>query len=219
MTQNETSTGFWIPEAQISALARQYPDKLMMLDVVSGVPMTRVPWPSVDLAFWSVQKGFCLPAGLAVVVMSARVIDRASRHRAPAFHGLHQLARDSALLQTTETPNILGIYLLNRVVEKYLKSGSKSIRDAMSSRAVRLYTGLAGTPLTALVEDVRYQSRTVLAFRTSVSARELRDRLAKEHSIQVGAGRGDLVDSSLRVANYPSHTVADHEAFLSAVRG
>jgi len=58
VTQNETSTGVQVPMSDVYRLKKQYPDKLIALDIVSSAPYVNVDFKKVDLVFFSVQKGF-----------------------------------------------------------------------------------------------------------------------------------------------------------------
>lgn len=219
LVQNETSIGFWIPEEQISGLAAKYPEKLMLVDTVSGIPHTNLPWASVDLAFWSVQKGFNLPAGLGVAVISPRAVARSkelsAKQSTGAFHAFHQLAGHSAKNLTAETPNVLAIYLLKRAIEKYLALGIDAIRAETLSRSNKLYSELEETSFWPLVPVEEYRSPTVVAITRDEPVEELRKMLSKEHGVYVGACYDELKKNSLRIANFPIHTSEEHSKALS----
>jgi phosphoserine aminotransferase len=211
LVMNETSTGFAVPTDSVLALASAHPEALLLLDVVSAVPYAQVPWECTDIAFWSVQKGFCLPAGLAVVVMSPRAAEQAN---SGGFHAVERLWADSGKWQTTETPNVLGVYLLSRAVEKYVTQGIDVIRRETSERAARLYAGLASTPFEPLVSDPRYRSKTVVAIRADFEVEPLRKRLIDQHGVYLGACYDEFKPNCLRIANFPSHTEEDHARVL-----
>jgi phosphoserine aminotransferase len=215
ITQNETSIGHWIPEQQIENLADQYPDKFMLVDVVSGIPHTQLPWDKVDLAYWSIQKGFNLPAGLAVAVISPRA---AERSQVGAYHSFSQLAAHSAKNLTAETPNVLAIYLLKRALEKYLSIGIASLRAQTTERAASVYTALSQTSFQPLVRVTEYQSPTVIAITRDAPVEELRKSLSTDHEVYVGACYDNLKVNSLRLANFPIHTWEEQEKVLSLLQ-
>lgn len=212
---NETSTGFAVSADRIRALASHSPDALCLLDVVSAVPHAVVPWDCTDVAFWSVQKGFCLPAGLAVCVISPRAGVTASSSR---FHSIEKLWSDAGKWQTAETPNVLGIYLLSRAVEKYLSIGIASLREQTAQKAKALYDGLAGTPFRPLVADPSYRSETVVAIRADFEVEPLRKKLIDEQGVYLGACYDEFKPNCLRIANFPSHTPEDHARVLELLR-
>jgi phosphoserine aminotransferase len=222
VTQNETSIGFWIPEAQIETLANRYPDKLMLVDVVSSVPHCNLPWDRVDLAYWSIQKGFNLPAGLGLVVISPRAVARceelSTKGTVGAYHAFSQLAANSAKNLTAETPNVLAIYLLKRALAKYLSLGADVLRAGTTERAKRAYAGLSATSFTPLIAAEEYRSPTLIAITREEPVTELRTALSKEHGVYVGACYDDLKVNSLRIANFPIHTWEEIETGLNLLK-
>jgi phosphoserine aminotransferase len=76
-TLNETSTGVSQPLEEIYAIANAFPDKLIAVDAVSILPYPDIDYQKVDSVFFSVQKGFGLPAGLGVWILSPRSVEKA----------------------------------------------------------------------------------------------------------------------------------------------
>jgi len=222
VTQNETSTGLWIPENQISQIANRYPNKLMLVDVVSSIPVVQLEWEKVDLTYWSVQKGFQLPAGLAVVVMSPRAIQRCqaltSQQSCGAYHSLSQLAANSEKNITAETPNVLAIYLLKRAIQKYLSSGLETIRTETLTRATSFYEQLNDTPFRALVTSKEFQSPTVFAVVSDADISTWRANLTSQQQIYTGACYSELKPHAFRIANFPIHTEEEHSAILNQMK-
>lgn len=208
LVMNETSTGFALDAPEIRRLAEGA--ERVFLDVVSAVPLATVPWELADAAFWSVQKGFCLPAGLAVGVLGPRV----EGPTGTSFHSLATLWADAGKWQTTETPNVLGIYLLSRVIETYLALGIDELRRQTTARAEELYRGLEQTPFRPLVFDPSNRSRTVVAIRADFEVEPLRKHLIDEHGVYLGACYDEFKPNCLRIANFPSHTADDHARVL-----
>lgn len=79
ITQNDTSVGFSIPMNEIYALTKKNPDKLFALDIVSSVPYIDIEYKYLDAVFFSVQKGFGLPAGLSVLILSPKALKKAEK--------------------------------------------------------------------------------------------------------------------------------------------
>src|SRR3989338_7269601 len=81
ITQNDTSTGFWIPMEDIYNLKKKYPEKLIAIDIVSSIPYVDIDYKYIDVAFFSVQKGFGLPAGLGIMIVSPKALEKTERLR------------------------------------------------------------------------------------------------------------------------------------------
>lgn len=146
ITQNDTSVGFQIPMEQIYKLRKKYPKKLFALDVVSAVPYVDIEYKYLDAVFFSVQKGFGLPAGLCVLILSPKAVKQAQKlsklkgYSIGSHHSLAKLVDNTRKFQTAETPNVLGIYLLGAVVKDFLKIDLKKIRKLTDEKSEMMYS-------------------------------------------------------------------------------
>jgi phosphoserine aminotransferase len=211
VTQNETSTGVALDPGGIAALARRHPEIPTVVDTVTAAPTLPLELGAVDGAFFSVQKLFGLPAGLGVLVVSPRLVDRVrerQRRGAPVGGYMHipALADAAARHETGPTPNMLGIRLLKVVARALLDRGMEQVREDAGRNAVRLHhaaTRAGWIPVPARVED---RSTTVLVFRVpgEGAAGRVRVRLQAE-GFQVSSGYGPLREAVVRLANFPAH--------------
>ncbi len=223
ITNNETSIGLWTPEDQIHNLARRYPEKMFMVDVVSSMPHCQLDWSLVDVAMWSVQKGFHSTAGLSVVVVSKRALARSRElektQSIGSFHAFSRIEDFADKSMTAETPNVLAIYLLNKAVKKYQEIGLANLRQGVRDRAAAFYAALEDTSFGCLVKEKQYRSPTLFAVSTGgLDANELRAKWAKELNLWTGACYGPLKDGNFRVANFPMHAAEEHAVMLNAIR-
>jgi phosphoserine aminotransferase len=224
LTQSETSIGSWIPDDQIARLARANPEKLMAVDVVSAVPTSILPWKHIDITFFSIQKGLCLPAGLGIVILSPRAVARSKEMKAKlptvgAYHWLENLAIHAQKNLTVETPNVLAIYLVKRALEKYVAIGTSQLRLETYARATGLMAAIeAETPFRALTKMPQYRAPTVLAITTDKPVEEFRKNLIKEHNVYLAACYSEHKANGLRIANFPIHTNEDHARALELLK-
>ena len=65
LTHNETSNGTQLSPEFLARVRAAYPQALIAIDVVSSAPVYPDAFADADMMFFSVQKGFGLPAGLA----------------------------------------------------------------------------------------------------------------------------------------------------------
>lgn len=222
--QNETSTGMMIPNEDIALLRKKYPHVLFAVDIVSAAPAIPLDFSLIDCAFFSVQKGFALPAGLGVVIVSPRAIEKAQMlsKKLPTigtYHSFLTLKEHADNNQTVETPNVVNIWLLEKASQKYLSIGRNEIEKETRSRAQHLIQLLSPLGLSPLVEEPRFQSITVLGIKGfKTSAKEVKTRIEKEFGIQVGAGYGPYANSTIRIANFPVHTTNEHECVIEALK-
>jgi phosphoserine aminotransferase len=222
-THNETSTGVTLPVDGIHDLKRRYPDKLIAVDMVSSAPVPEFDFDLIDCAFFSVQKGFGLPAGLGVLIAGNKAVERSFELAAQgvntgSFHSFRSLVEYSVKRQTPETPNVLGIYLLARICESYEEDGIENIRAEIKRRAGDLYKYFDAHPwLRPYVQDPKFRSSTVLTLQAEQDLHPLREALAAQ-GLHVGAGYGKLKDRQIRIANFPVHSDRDFTRLLEALQ-
>lgn len=204
VTQNETSNGTQVSNAILKSLKKIHASALIAVDATSSMAGIKLDFTSADIWFASVQKCFGLPAGLGLLICSPRAMQVvvATGERSH-YNSLTFMSEMMAKWQTSCTPNVLGIYLLMRVledsdgiedvdkkiVERYEEWCSflderKSIRHLVDTKAVRSYTVV---PVTAPADTIQ-----------SIKAS------AKRKGFLLGEGYGDWKQTTFRIANFPA---------------
>lgn len=211
ITQNETSNGTQIKENTILNLFNRFPDPLIAVDATSSMAGINLKYIKADIWYASVQKCFGLPAGLAVLVCSPRTIFRAKQINDRRYYNSLVLMYEKMLnFQTTHTPNVLNIYLLNKVLEQ--RPLIKLIDKDLTIRAQQLYDFFQEqiTPnLALLIENPDVRSYTVLAVKGDPKLIDDVKKNAARHNITLGNGYGAWAKNSFRIANFPA--IADSE--------
>lgn len=219
LTHNETSNGTQLSERFFADVRAAFPDALIALDVVSSAPVVPQAFTAADVVFFSVQKGFGMPAGLGVALVSPRAVARASELRSAGqytgfFHSLPKLAEYAAKGNTVETPNVLGIYLLDRIVRD-LAPRAATLADETAQKAALIREALARSndiELEPIASE--YLSQTVIVAKTPGGSKPIIDRL-KAQGITIASGYGTRKDTHIRIGNFPQHTVEDVERLVS----
>lgn len=210
ITQNDTSTGFWFPVSQIVKLKKKYPEKLIAVDIVSSVPYVNIDFKYIDIAFFSVQKGFGLPAGLGVIIVNPKVLQKTQtllnkKVITGSYHSFKNMAEKAAKFQTPETPNVLNIYLLNYVIKDMLKEGIEKIRKDTDQKADTLYSFFENyTKFKPFIKHPQFRSVTTITIDVKGQSEKIRKKLVKSGYI-IGAGYGANKQNHIRIANFPAH--------------
>ncbi len=213
LTQNETSTGARIPPSRLHAWAgrARKAGMLVAVDLVSGWPTEAVDPAAVDAGFFSVQKGFGLPAGLGVIVASPALVERATRlqregHPVGGYLGIPQLAAAADRHETRVTPNMLAIRLLRRVAETYAREGQEALARQTVTKAQSFWDRMGTLDgIVPFVADPAVRSRTILVADVESGSEDLRERLRND-GFRTGGGYGPWKPRHLRVANFPVQT-------------
>lgn len=222
VTHNETSTGVSLPLPSIHSLKQEHPDKLLAVDAVSSLPYPDFDFNLVDCVFFSVQKGFGLPAGLGVWMVNEKCVEKArllaERMSIGSYHSIPTLLAHAEKHQTPETPNVLGIYLLGKVVADFLRRGIDNIRRETDYKAAILYHALENNgAATAFVKEKKFRSKTVIVAHTGEHTEKLSGFLATK-GLHAGAGYGAAKQSQLRFANFPAHSKEQYELLVDALQ-
>ena len=222
LTHNETSTGVSITTDFINHFRATNPNSLVVVDAVSSLPYPTFDYSKIDSLFFSVQKGFGLPAGLGVWIVNDRCIAKAEALIAKGkgvgtYHSLPFYLQNAVKHQTPETPNVLGIYLLSKVVEDFLRKGINSIRKETEYKAAILYQALDNhSILSPFVKEKQFQSKTVIVAHCGDRTERVNEYL-KSHGLHAGDGYGVLKKMQLRFANFPAHSKEQFELLVDSI--
>lgn len=222
-TQNETSAGVQMREADIHKLKRSNAKKLIAVDMVSSAPHPALDFSVVDTAFFSVQKAFGLPAGLGVWIANDRCLTKAERlqkyedNSIGAHHNLPVLWKNYEKYETPATPNVLLIYLLGKIAEDLNQIGAETVRKETEDKAKMIYKFLENSDLyNTFVKEDRHRSRTVIVANCQKPSADIIAQVKKQGMI-VGSGYGAFKDSQIRIANFPATSIEQVEALLKVL--
>lgn len=223
ITQNDTSTGIQIPMEEIYSLKKKYPKVLIALDVVSSIPYIDINYSLIDITFFSVQKGFGLPAGLGVMIVSPDALEKAQFLQKKdistgSYHSLTNLSEKYKTFQTPETPNVLNIFLLNNICLDMLKKGIGKIRAETDRKAKFLYNFFDNHSIyKPVVQLIEFRSKTTVVIDTKGESKKLRYSLPKK-GYNISSGYGENKDNQIRIANFPAHTMKDVKNLISNLK-
>jgi phosphoserine aminotransferase len=222
-TQNETSTGVQMREADIHKLKRSHANKIVAVDMVSSAPHPELDFNLIDTAFFSVQKSFGLPAGLGVWIANEKCLSKANELKTKgisigAHHDLPTLWKNSFEFQNPATPNVMGIFLLGKVAEDMNKKGVDKIRKETEDKAKKIYKffeNQAGYSVS--VKNVEHRSKTVAVINTESPSADLIKQL-KDKNLIIGAGYGLNKETQIRISNFPANSIEDIDLLLNTIQ-
>lgn len=219
ITQNETSNGTQVSNEIIRAIREGSPDHIIAVDVTSSLAGIKLDFQAADIWLGSVQKCFGLPAGLGIMICSPNAIKKARAINNTRFYNNAILMADMMeKWQTSYTPNVLGIYLLMRVMEKV--KPISTVHKVVEKRYADWMQLVKKHPaLHHLVKNKAVHSLTVLPLEADKKAIEKIKKTARAKGFLLGDGYGDLKSTTFRIANFPALKDAEVKRlmkFLSA---
>ena len=222
LTHNETSAGLAIPLKLIDQLRVLTPSALIAVDVVSSAPYPSLDYKKIDLAFFSTQKAFGLPAGLSVLLVNEKALNKVRFLEKKGFitgsyHRFISLLKKEQIFQTPETPNVLAIYLLNKVCQDMLRKGIQTIRKETEEKATMLYNFFDNhSKWRPYVKDLQFRSKTTIVIDVKEKAKEIVSKLASWGFI-LSLGYGSFKDSQIRISNFPAHSINDVKKLIKSM--
>ena len=214
ITQNETANASQVPMSVIEAIKAQFPEKMIAVDTTSSMGGIEMDFSLADIWYASVQKCFGLPAGLGILILSPKAIEKTERKgERGRYNSLSFMLENANGFQTHYTPNVLGIYLLNRVLKDIPLI--QEIDATLRSRMSQLENCIAQTKtLRMLVDNAETRSTTVLAIAGTEELITQVKKDAEKVGMQMGGGYGPLKPTSFRIANFPAITDEEFDALL-----
>jgi phosphoserine aminotransferase len=220
LIHNETSSGVSMPVADIARYRQAAPSQaLLFVDAVSSLPHPELDYNQIDAVYFSVQKCFGLPAGLGVWLLNERFIAKAHSLQQQgislgSYHSIPSMLEKAKANQTPETPNVLNLYLLGKVVDDLNKKGIATIRQETEAKAKHIYNFLESSEnFEPAVQNPEFRSPTTIVANTKIPASEL-NKLLAPYDMVIGSGYGSYKDTQIRIANFPAHSVSQVEALI-----
>jgi phosphoserine aminotransferase len=209
VTQNETANASQVPMSVLQALAARYPEKMIAVDTTSSMGGIALDFSLADVWYASVQKCFGLPAGLGILLLSGKAKEKVARKgERGRYNSLSFMLENAASYQTHYTPNVLGIYLLFRVLQDLdpIAQVDARLRKRMEILEQTISQSAA---FQLLVDNPATRSTTVAAISGDEQAIVAIKKAAETEGMQLGGGYGPLKASSFRIANFPAITDAE----------
>ena len=211
-THNETATGV---RSDIAAVRRALDGAdhpaLLFVDGVSSIGSMDFRFDDwgVDVAVTGSQKGFMLPAGLAIVGFSARAMAATKSAALPrTFFDVHDMAKGYANSAYPYTPAVGLLNGLNQACGMLLAEGLENVfaRHHRIAEGVRAAVRAWGLELCAASPEV--YSDTVSAIRTpeGFNATDIVTHAAETYGVAFGVGLGEVAGKVFRIGHLGSLT-------------
>jgi phosphoserine aminotransferase len=215
LTHNETSNGTQVHNNVIKAIKRNNPSYLVAVDATSSMAGVQLDFKSADIWYASVQKCFGLPAGLGIMVCSPQALERARTiGERTHYNSLPFMMDMMEKWQTPYTPNVLGIYLLMRVMEK--AAPIKAVHETTVARYEQWRDFLKRRKtIQHFVEAESVHSHTVVPVRADPKVMDTIKRSARTAGLLLGEGYGEFKTSSFRIANFPALTAKEVRTLMT----
>lgn len=211
-THNETATGV---RSDIAALRRAmgaagHP-ALLFVDGVSSIGSMdfRMDDWGVDIAVAGSQKGFMLPAGLAIVGFSPRAMEQIAAAKLPrTFFDVRDMAKGYATNSYPYTPTVGLLNGLKLSTEMLLDEGLENVfaRHKRIADGVRAAVDGWGLRLCARTPDVWSDTVSAVCTPDGFNATTIVTHAARAYDMAFGVGLGEVAGKVFRIGHLGSLT-------------
>ena len=112
---------------------------------------------------------------------------------------------------------MLAIFLLNRIVQDFLRRGINIIRKETEYKAAIVYQALEKNELLSpFVKEKKVQSKTVIVADCGIHTERL-SKFLQEKGLHPGEGYGPFKKTQLRFANFPAHSKEQYELLADSL--
>jgi alanine-glyoxylate transaminase/serine-glyoxylate transaminase/serine-pyruvate transaminase len=207
-TQNETATGVSSDIAAVrTAMDAAGHPALLYVDGVSSIASIdfRMDEWGVDLAVSGSQKGFMLPAGVAIVAVSRKALEaRPKAKLARCFFDFDDMIKTNKTGYFPYTPSMPMLHGLRVAVDRLLEEGLENV----FARHYRLAEGVRravteGWQLRLCAKEPKWQSDTVstILVPAHIDGAEVVKRAAYQYNLSLGAGLAQLAGKAFRIGH------------------
>lgn len=215
ITQNETSNGTQIKD--LKPFRKAFPEAIIAVDTTSSLGGIALDFNDGDVWFASIQKCLGLPAGMAIMICSPKAIERAEQINDRKFYNSLLFIHDNfQKFQTHYTPNVLSIYLINKIMLEV--SNISIISEDTKQRAEKWYDFFENKGMRCLAQNPAIRSDTVITVEGTEEEIKSIKALTKAHGITLGNGYGSWKNNTFRIANFPAIEDIEIEALIELLK-
>lgn len=201
---NESSTGVFSDSVALSkAVSEQNPDTLKIVDAVTAAFAMdlRVRDMDVDAVIFGSQKALALPPGMAIMLCSERMLEKAKTVPNRGFYtDLLKIKKQSDVNYALTTPPVSLMYGADHQLDKMLAEGMPA-RYRRHEEMARLVQDWAETRMEGLYPEEGYRSKSISVInRGSLDFDAFHKRL-KARGYEISGGYGEVKETTFRIGH------------------
>jgi aspartate aminotransferase-like enzyme len=210
LIHNETSTGVMNPLAEICAVAKQYPDVLLIVDSVSSFSAVPIPTDElgIDVLLTGSQKALALPPGFSLFSVSEKGFARAEKQKDRGYYfDFLEFKKNQEDDMTPTTPSIGHIHALESKLDDIFSEDltNRYERHAKTNALVHDWVRDRGFDFFA---QKGYRSKTLTCVKNTrgIDVPKLARDLREKHHLVIDPGYGKIKGQTFRLSNMGDET-------------
>ncbi|MBE6528289.1 MAG: alanine--glyoxylate aminotransferase family protein [Thermoplasmata archaeon] len=217
---NESSTGVFSDSCAIAKEVRaQNPDSLVMIDAVtSAFAMDlKIKELDPDSLVFGTQKALALPPGLAIMLCSERLLEKAKTVPNRGFYGdLLKIKKQADVDYALTTPPVSLMYALDYQLDKALAEGMQK-RYARHQEMADMVRNWADKKLNGVFPEKGYQSNSIGVLNKGDMDFDAFNSKLKAKGYEISNGYGDVKEKTFRIGHMGDTTPEMIKQLLSAM--
>ena len=217
---NESSTGVLSDSVALAEEVRkQNPDALIMVDAVTSAMAADLNLPKLqpDALIFGTQKALALPPGLAIAVVSDRILEKSKSVKNKGFYtDFAKLKKNADENYALTTPPVSLMYALDYQLDKILKEGMPAVYRRHDEMA-KMVEKWADEKFNGLFPEQGYRSKTIgVVNRGDLDFDTFHSKL-KAKGYEISNGYGNIKQSTFRIGHLGDITPNMLKGLLSAM--
>jgi aspartate aminotransferase-like enzyme len=225
LIHNETSTGVMSPLAEIAALKKKYPSVMFIVDAVSSLTATKIPFDELglDVLLAGTQKALAMPPGLAIFTCSAAARAKAATLKDRGYYfDFLEFHKNAEQNMTPSTPSIGHVYALASKLEDIFAEGleARYQRHTTLAQMTRRWAQVNGFNL---FPETGFESVTLTCVNNGakpggriIDVAKLQ-KLVKDQGFLIDGGYGKIKGTTFRISNMGDETDATMKQLYAAL--
>lgn len=217
---NESSTGVFSDSVALAnAVREQNPDALMMVDAVTSAYAMdlKVKDMDVDAIVFGTQKALALPPGLAIMLCSERLLEKAKTVPNRGFYtDLLKIKKQSDVNYALTTPPVSLMYGLDYQLDKIMKEGM-SARYARHQKMADMVRAWAKERMDGVFPEEGYQSNSIGVINRGALDFDAFHSKLKARGYEISNGYGDIKEKTFRIGHMGDTTPEMMSELLSVM--
>lgn len=201
---NESSTGVFSDSVALAnAVREQNPDALMMVDAVTSAYAMdiKVKEMDVDAVVFGTQKALALPPGLAILLCSERLLEKAKTVPNRGFYtDLLKIKKQSDNNYALTTPPVSIMYGLDYQLDKALREGM-SARYERHQKMADMVRDWADKNMEGIFPEKGYQSNSIGVINKGALDFDAFHSKLKARGYEISNGYGDIKEKTFRIGH------------------
>jgi aspartate aminotransferase-like enzyme len=221
LIHNETSTGLVNPLEEICAVAKKYPQVVLIVDSVSSFSAMPIGMDDlgIDVLLTGSQKALALPPGFSLFSVSEKAFSRAQTQTDRGYYfDFLEFKKNQEKEMTPTTPSIAHIHALESKLDDIFTEGLTNRYERHEKTNALVHDWVRQRGFDFFVEK-GFRSKTLTCVKNSRGidvAKLVRDLRARHHLI-IDGGYGRLKGETFRLSNMGDETEATVSHLLTCL--